>query len=463
MTDATFLPGQVIDLDISGYSSEGEGVGRRDNVVFFVPGAVAGEKVRARVRERRKNFYRAACQDVILGSAERRPPPCPSFGRCGGCGIQHLSYEEQLRFKRTRISDAVERIGRLDPLLVRPVTGLADPWRYRNKVTFHVTEERGRTVPGLLRADSHHVIPVEDCLLADPAAVPLAARALTAVASRHGSALGLVERIMVRTGWATGERMTVLYTTPGAPPLSADVGAAIVSGNASVTNVTQIGLPRPGSKTAPPRLLCGRGYITEKLRGIAFRISAESFFQVNTRQAEALYAAAVAAAAPGREDRILDAYCGLGGFALCCAPRAAEVLGIERDRRMVRLAGETAARNGIANARFIRGDLEKGPARDWPPLDRYSTLIIDPPRRGLDRRFIASCARLPLRTIIYASCDPGTLARDCRRLADVGFSVREIIPFDMFPQTVHVECLACLERGSPGEARPLDAHNAAPR
>jgi 23S rRNA (uracil1939-C5)-methyltransferase len=460
MTNGTFSPGQELELEITGYASEGEGVGKRSGGVFFVPGAARGERIRARVTAGRKSPYRAVLLDILEPSPERRDPPCPYFGACGGCQLQHLSYTEQLRFKETRVRDAMERIGRLAGVTIAPIRGMDDPWRYRNKVTFAIAngspfadngpsadggpEATGIPAPGFFAGGSRRVIPVTDCLLADPSAVPIARRALELVHLRLGGP-GPVTSIMVRTAFAAGERLAVIHTEDRPLPRAAEIAEALIAFDTSLAGVYQARTEHGERPAAGYHLITGRPAITEKLSALSFPLTPDSFFQINTRQAEALYTTAANSLLPAAGARVIDAYCGVGGFALMAAARAVDVLGIERERGMVERARAIARANGIAHARFAVGDLETGRGVDPRALALCTTLIVDPPRRGLEARFIASCRQPALQRIIYASCDPGTLARDCRRFAERGFAVREIIPFDMFPHTSQVECLALLE------------------
>jgi 23S rRNA (uracil1939-C5)-methyltransferase len=445
MEAGRFTIGQEIELDIEGYTSEGEGVGRLAGAVCFVTGALAGEKVRARVTAVARKFYRAGLAAVLENAPARRRPACPLFGECGGCRLQHIAYPEQLRLKENRVRDALERIGGMGGDIVRPVRGMDDPWRYRNKVTFTAGEDNGRPILGFLRDGSRRVVDVPDCLLADKAAAPLARAAFEFCRGAGDRGVG---RVTVRKNFSAGSVLIVIET--GAPLAhgreTAERLRAADGAVAGVVNAVRGG----GNGRTRYVLLSGEDRITETLAGIDFSVSAGAFFQVNPRQAEALYARAAGLVPAGTGVRVLDAYCGAGGFALFLARRAGSVLGVESNAAAVRDAADNARRNRFSNVRFMVGDLEKSPPLAARELTDCTDLMVDPPRRGLSPRFMAECAKSSVRRIIYASCDPATLARDCRSLAEKGFLATEITPFDMFPQTAHVESLALLERRQPG-------------
>ncbi|MBN2353386.1 MAG: 23S rRNA (uracil(1939)-C(5))-methyltransferase RlmD [Spirochaetales bacterium] len=443
MSAKRYPVGQEIELIIDGYASEGDGVGRSSGAVFFVPGALAGERIKARITEARKNFYRARLTWIEESAPGRRTPPCPLYGECGGCRLQHLSYPEQLVFKERRVRDALERLGGMSPDIVRPIRGMTDPWRYRNKVTFTAGYEKEAPVLGFLRQASRRPVDVPDCLLADEAACDIA-RAFFRL-SRE-SANGRLTRIVVRHSLASGEYLAVIETKERPLERGKRIAERLMDGRPVLAGVVNAIAPAATGRRVRYAPVAGADTITETLSGIDFTISAGTFFQVNSRQAEALYGRASELVPDGRTARVLDAYCGAGGFALFLARRAESVIGIESDPAAVRDAAENARRNGFANVRFTTGNLEADIGLSPADLRTLTDLVVDPPRRGLGRRFIEECARSSVRRIIYASCDPATLARDCRLLRDKGFTPREVTPFDLFPQTPHVESLALLER-----------------
>ena len=376
MNETRFDIGREVELAIDGYTSEGDGVGRSAGAVFFVPGALAGERVRARVTEARKNFYRAEAIAFAAGAPARRTPPCPLFGECGGCRLQHMAYPEQLVFKEKRVRDALERIGGIPGERVAPIRGMENPWRYRNKATFTAGEKDGRPILGFLREGSREVIDVGDCLLADESAGRVA-RAARQLGLQAGG--GRVARVTVRTAASSGRRLVVIETAERPLVRGIEIAERLLAAEPSVAGVVgAVRAAKPGGRERYA-LLAGAGGITETLSGIAFWISAGTFFQVNSRQAEALYgrAAELAGNRPGA--RVLDAYCGAGGFALFLARRAESVLGVESDAEAVRDAAENARRNGFANVRFAVGDLEKRFDRLSGSFPNITDVVVDPP------------------------------------------------------------------------------------
>ena len=405
----------IIELKIDTMAHGGEALGRHEGKVVFVRGAIPGEVVRARVVEERKRWSRAELLHVLDVSPHRVDPPCPYFGICGGCHWQHVDDEAQLAYKQQIVTDQLQRIGHLGSPPVRPAIGLAEPWFYRNHVQFAV-HASGQL--GFQAARSHEVVPVERCMLLHPYLDELHA------------ALDLewpeLRRLSLRAGIHTGERMVVFETAEDqVPELEVDLAVSCVLRLSDGTDLS----------------LIGRGAYEEALRGRRFRISAGSFFQVNTAQAEALLDVVQAYVEPSAGDLLLDLYCGVGTLGLSLRDQVGRVIGVEVHPAAV--ADARANAEGVDGAVFLEGE-----ARTILPnlQERVSKAIVDPPRQGCRPEVIAALLHLAPSRLVYVSCDPTTLARNGASLADGGYELVEVQPIDMFPQTYHIETVSLWRR-----------------
>ncbi|MDR2615977.1 MAG: 23S rRNA (uracil(1939)-C(5))-methyltransferase RlmD, partial [Oscillospiraceae bacterium] len=444
----------ILTLTIEGYTSSGDGVARSDGRVVFVRRAIFGETVSARVLRVSSSAVYARIESILEASPERREPACPHFGRCGGCDFLHMSYDEELRCKLRRVTDALRRIGGAD---IQPSAILPSPAaeRYRNKAIFEVgSAADGRAVTGFYRERSHDIVPVEDCLIQSPSALRAAAavrewmdlsrsdfsRAPRLDFSRD--ARSPVRHIFFREG-RCGAQIAVV--TRGAElPRRDYLVAALRERVPETVGVLQI-VNRSESNTALAgelKLLYGSEYLEDALCGLTFRLSPRAFYQVNRPQAENLYSEAIRLAALEKTDAALDLYCGAGTITLALAGRAGQVYGAEISPDAIADARVNAALNGVTNAQFTEGDAGEAARSLEHSGVRPDVVVVDPPRKGLAPDVVDTIARLAPRRVVYISCDPATLARDIRRFAESGYSAVHARAFDMFPRCAHVETAA---------------------
>ena len=402
-----------IRLHLDDMAYGGAAVGRHEGKAIFVPGGIAGEDVLAEIVESKPRYARARLVQVLTPSPERVAPPCPAFGHCGGCQWQHIAYGAQLRFKREIVTGQLRRIGKIADPPVRPVIGMENPWSYRNNMQF-VVDDAGHLC--LLAMGSQRPVPIGDCRLLCPE--------LEEVFQELELDFPALQGVTLRAGQRTGEQMVVLETANAEPPeLQVDRPLSCV-----------LLLP-DGSGAA----LIGSTHLHEEVGGRRLRISAGSFFQVNTRQAEELLRLVRTYAAVEPDQMVLDAYGGVGTFGLALAERARHVVIVEANPSAVTDAEENA--RGLNNVTLIEGDL----ADVLPTLmEPFAVAIVDPPRAGMGARALAALAEKHPVRIVYVSCDPATLARDLRYLLERGYQLQEVQPIDMFPQTYHVESVALL-------------------
>ncbi len=440
--------------DIIGIGHEGEGVGRVDGFTLFIQGALPGEKVRAKVLKLKKQFGYAKLLEVLVPSADRVEPPCAVYKQCGGCQLQHLSYEGQLVWKRQSVVDSLERIGKLnmDGITVHPTLGMSDPWNYRNKAQVPLGNSEGGLVAGFYATGSHRIIDMKECLIQhdDTNAIVQEVRRIagrlgvTAYDEERG--LGLLRHVMVRVGFSIREIMVVLVVNGDKLPHERELIEGIV---AVVPGVASICMNVNREKTnvifgRKTKVLWGAEVIYDSIGDVRFAISAGSFYQVNPVQTEVLYGKALAYAELTGEETVIDAYCGIGTISLFLAQQAKQVYGVEIVPEAIEDARKNAELNGISNVEFVVGAAEEVMPRWQEQGVRGDVVVVDPPRKGCDQALLDAIIAMQPERVVYVSCNPATLARDLRVLEDGGYRTVEVQPVDMFPHTTHIESVCSL-------------------
>lgn len=447
--------GDQVPLSIHGLSHEGEGVGRYQDFTIFVPGAVPGDQVLAKVISIKPSYGRALPIQITQPAENRIIPACPVYADCGACQLQHLDYQAQLDHKRQWVIDALTRIGKLGNVSVRPTLPMSLPWRYRNKAQFPVGQANGRIVAGCFRQRTHKVVDVADCLIQHPLN-NLVLQRVKQLADRFNlttydetTGKGLLRHVLVRVGFHTGEALAVLVTSGEPFPAKAELVAELMRQVPQLVGVVQnINQRRTNVILGDQTLtIAGRGYLVDELAGLKFQISARSFFQVNPLQTEVLYRTAVQYAGLTGKETVIDAYCGIGTISLFLASHAKEVIGVEVVAAAIADAKRNAELNKIDNVRFLVGEAEK--VIPWLYQSsglRAEVIVVDPPRAGCDQRLLSTIAAMQPERVVYVSCNPSTLARDLAYLSQRGFHVCEVQPVDMFPHTTHVEAVVLMSR-----------------
>jgi 23S rRNA (uracil1939-C5)-methyltransferase len=405
---------EELALDLEDMAHGGDAVGRHQGKVVFVPFGIPGESVRVAITRDSKRFAHARLLEVLSPSPQRVSPPCPYFGTCGGCQWQHIRYETQLDYKRSIVQAQLQRIAGIGDAAVKATIGMSEPWHYRNHAQFSVSHD-GQL--GFMASGSHRVVPIERCLLM----LPLLEEMYEAL---DVELTGLA-RLTLRAGIGTGDQMIVFeMDADQLPELEVEIPVSCVALWPDGTAIT----------------LIGSGHIMERLAGHTFRVSASSFFQVNTHQTEQLVSVVSAYLSPSPDDVLVDAYCGVGTFGVALAAQVAQVIGIENNAASSADAQANAADQ--ANSTFIEGPAEKV----LPTLQNLESplVVLDPPRTGLASEALSAVVDLAPARIVYVSCDPATLARDVGKFVASGYDLHAVQPIDMFPQTYHIECVALL-------------------
>lgn len=434
-------------LRIEGYGSAGEGVARLEGQAVFVKGALAGEVCQVQLLKVGKSAAWGRVTQVLTPVPGRQSPDCPRYPRCGGCQLRHMTYAEELRFKRQKVQDALQRIGGWTGR-VEKIHGAEAPDRYRNKIQFPVAD--GPRV-GFFRARSHEVIDAEDCLLQPLAATRLREAfklwmeryQVPAYDERvHG---GLIRHFYVRVNRRGQSLCAVIANGTDLPHqeelvqalrrAEPDLAGVVLSVNQEKTNVIL-------GKTH--RCLWGRDYLEDTLCGLTFRLSVPSFYQVNREQAEVLYGRALAFAGLTGRETVLDLYCGIGTITLVMARQAGRAIGAEVIPAAVEDAKANAARNEVTNAEFLCADAAQAAQTLADRGLRPDVICVDPPRKGLAPAVIDAIVQMAPQRLVYVSCDPATLARDVKRMEEQGYVLQRAEAVDLFPRTAHVETVCQL-------------------
>jgi 23S rRNA (uracil1939-C5)-methyltransferase len=448
-------PGDRIVVTIKRIGINGEGVGYYKRKAVFVPGALPGEVVKASVTGAEPNRLTAGVVEIEKRSPHRVKPPCPVYDRCGGCQLQHMDYAGQLAAKEELVREAFARYAGLEgeALPLRPIIGMDDPWRYRNKAQLQAGRTPGgKLALGLYEPGSRRLVDIAGCAVQHPAVTEAAGR-IRRLIERAGVPVGngpdgALRTVVLRVAPETGELQLVLVASaesfPGRDRLVGAIRRELPQVTSIAVNVNRGGSPLVfGERT---RLIRGKPDLETQLGELRFKLSPRAFFQLNPEQTVKLYDLAREAAALTGRETVVDAYCGTGTIALWLAPYAREVRGIETIREAVDDAERNAKLNGIANARFYVGRAEELLPR-WVKLGfRPDVIVVDPPRTGCDAALLRTVADVKPSRFVYVSCNPATLAKDCRVLLDAGYRIEWTQPVDMFPQTAHVECCVSLIR-----------------
>ncbi|MBS0654303.1 MAG: 23S rRNA (uracil(1939)-C(5))-methyltransferase RlmD [Verrucomicrobia bacterium] len=442
---------QTFSLKIDAIGSSGEGIGRLEGYTLFVDGALPGEQVHVRCIEAQKNYGRAELLHILEASPDRVKPPCPLFGTCGGCQLMHLSYQKQLETKRQRVIDALQRIGKITEVEVPPCLPSPSPLSYRNKIQLPVKNNPEGLAFGLYAKGSHDLVEVSSCLIHCPMGEEIY-REVRRLTTKSGIAAydpltgeGDLRHLLIKSAKVTGQALVIFVTASSKQGRWTALAEQIMAACPQVKGVVQAVNKQKGNRILGQQfhLLAGAGHIHERLGDLTFKVSPASFFQVNPEQAVLLYAKALAFAELEGSETVLDAYCGVGTLSLFFAKQAKSVLGVESVPEAIEDAKENALLNNIHNVSFVCAQAE----HYCRALSAIDVAILNPPRKGCDELLLKELKRLRPKTIVYISCDPGTLARDLGLLRDFGYEVEKVQPFDMFPQTAHVECVVKLKLG----------------
>lgn len=441
-----------IDVIVEDLTHDGAGVAKVDGYPLFVPNTLPGEKAKIKVIKVNKGYGFGKLIEIYEESPYRVKPSCLIYKECGGCQLQHVSYEGQLKAKEKQVRDVLERIGKLGNVKVHPVLGMQNPWRYRNKAQVPIGEQEGGLIGGFYQQRSHQIINMKECIIQQEKNDEVVQTVID-ICSRYGvhaykeeKNKGDLRHIMARYGLVTGEVMVVLVTRTADLPHKNKIIEDIISQIQGVKSIVQNVNPKKtnvifGEET---KLLWGEEVIYDFIGDIKFAISARSFYQVNPEQTKVLYEKALEYANLTGGENVIDAYCGIGTISLFLAKKAKKVFGVEIVPEAIEDAKRNAELNSISNAEFAVGEAEVVIPRWFEEGNAADVLVVDPPRKGCDEALLQTIIDMKPKKVVYVSCNAGTLARDLRILEDGGYKTVEVQPVDMFPQTMHVECVSQL-------------------
>lgn len=446
---------QEFTVSIEDMSEDGAGIGKLDGYIWFIKDAVIGDVVRARAMKMKKNYGFARLMEILTPSAARVEPRCPVARQCGGCQLQAMSYEEQLKFKERKVKNHLLRIGKFreDEIHMLPIMGMEEPWRYRNKAQFPFgMDKNANIVAGFYAGRTHDIIECGDCLLGVEENKDIL-DIIKGFMRDHNirpydetAHKGLVRHVLIRKGFHSGELMVCLVINGKDIPLKEQ----LVEELCRIKGMTSISYSINREKTNVIMgkeivNLYGPGYITDNIGNVTYQISPLSFYQVNPVQTEKLYGTALEYAGLTGNETVWDLYCGIGTISLFLAQNAKKVYGVEIVPQAIEDARRNAALNHITNAEFFTGKAEKVLPEQYAKNKVYAdVIVVDPPRKGCDQVCLDTILKMAPKRVVYVSCDSSTLARDLRYLADGGYEVEKVRCCDMFGQSCHVETVVLL-------------------
>ena len=479
----SYVKNQVVVVQIEDMGVDGEGIGKVDGYTLFVKDALVGDLVEARIIKPKKNYAFARLERILEPSVDRVEPVCPYHRQCGGCQIQALSYEAQLRYKENKVRNNLIHIGKFESELIDSIMDLMigmqekdtcvtnskgellQGFHYRNKAQFPVgCDKDGNLITGFYAGRTHNIISNTDCALGLPMNQAILEAVLSYMRKCHVTAYdetagtGLVRHVLIREGFRTGEVMVCLVINGKMIPkgeLLVDQLKKAVDEKTSPYKLTSVSLNHNqettnvilGNQTV---VLWGQPYITDYIKDVVFQISPQSFFQVNPIQTEKLYNKALEYAQLTGKEIVWDLYCGIGTISLFVAKQAKQVYGVEIIPQAIEDAKNNARLNHITNAEFYVGKAEEVLPDFYEKAARTATpatcdvIIVDPPRKGCDEICLNTMLKMQPDRIVYVSCDSATLARDLRILCDGGYELKKVQAVDQFGQTVHVETVVLL-------------------
>ena len=441
------VTGKCVDL-----SFEGKGVVKLSYGTVFVDGLFPGEEAEIEIQYKRAGSYFGKVHRLIKKSEDRIQPLCGVCTACGGCQFQQYAYAAQLRYKQNKVKDAFRRHLKKD-VEVKDTLGMVNPYEYRNKIQVPIGRDpHGKIVSGFYRSGTHKIIPIDKCYIENPKASKIITEFKKLIKDFHyepyneDTGYGLFRHILIRTSYHYEDVMVTLVTTRDEfkgknnfvrelVKRCPNIKCIVQNINSRDTNVIL------GEKE---RILYGSGQIRDSILGVEFLISSKSFYQVNPEQVEVLYSKAIEYADIQKDEEVLDAYCGIGTIGLIASKYAKHVIGVEIVKDAIVDAKKNARLNKIENVDFICDDASKAFARLLDEKHNITTVMVDPPRKGLDEKFVQTLLELKPKKIVYISCEPETLARDIALLSD-HYEIKKVQPVDMFPMTFHVESVVLLK------------------
>lgn len=443
----------IISLEIIDINHDCMGVGKCDNMVFFVPNTAVGDVIEAKILKLNKTYGYAKLINILTPSKTRTEIDCPVYEKCGGCSLRHIKYEDELKIKQNWVYENMKRIGGIE-LNNLPIIASEEVDFYRNKAQYPVANENGELFAGFYASRSHRIINCQNCKLQPEFFSDITATVLD-FAKKYNLSIynevtgqGVLRHIYIRYGKESGEVMVCLVCTKNKIhqidklvqkliALPINIVSIVLNVNSENTNVIL------GNKT---QVLYGKDGITDIMCGVKVDISSQAFYQVNKKAAEDLYNKAFEMAEFKGDENVVELYCGAGTISLAMASKVNKVTAVEIIPQAIENAKENAAKNNITNVDFICADASKAAADFQESGEKCDAVFVDPPRKGCDNEVLNSICKIAPEKIVYISCNSSTLARDCKILSEQGYTVTKACCVDLFPRTAHIESVILLTK-----------------
>ena len=447
--------GDVVKVNVVDIGSKGEGICKYNDFTIFVQGVVPGDILETEIVLKKKNYANGKIVKILEKSEIRQIPDCEHFDICGGCQIQNIKYDEQLKYKTNKVKNAITRIGKIENVEVYDTIGMEEPYEYRNKGQFPIKLVNNKIQIGFYKVGTHDVVNLDKCIIQEKISNKVLAAVREVINENKISAYnekshkGILRHVVIRTAYHTKDTMVILVTNGrDLPHIGKFINKLkeIPEVKSLIQNVNkQRGNTILGLKNYT---LYGSNFIVDDIKGISFEISPSSFFQINSKQTEILYETALEYADLKGDETVFDLYSGIGTISLFLAKKAKKVYGVEIVTQAIRDAKRNAKNNYIENVEFLKGKAEEIIPKIYENGIKADVVVLDPPRKGCDNRLLEVIIKMEPKKIVYVSCKPSTLARDLKYFIEHGYEVQKIQPVDMFPHSTHVETVCLLTNNS---------------
>lgn len=446
--------GEKYTVEIIDIGESGEGIGKIDGFTVFVEGGIPDDKVVIEAIKVKKNYAMGRIVEIKERSPHRVNPVCPVEKDCGGCQIQNINYAKQLEIKKNKVESSIERIGKLEGILIHDTLGMDIPFNYRNKAQFPVGKEKGQSLIGFYKKGTHHIVDLDSCKIQHSINDKIVKLFKNFIEKNKVSIYdkktgkGILRHILTRVSYASGDLMVVIITNGTKLPFRDEIVRVLTKEIPEIKSIIQ----NVNSKKTniilgrECKILYGQDKIVDYIGDLKFEISPLSFFQVNSFQTKILYDKALEYAGLSGNETVFDIYCGIGSISLFLAQKAKKVYGIEVIDAAIRDAENNARLNNMDNTEFFVGKAEELVPKLYKKGLKADVVVVDPPRKGCEKVVLETIAMMNPERIVYVSCKPSTLARDLKILDELGYRTVEIQPVDMFPHTTHVETVALIEK-----------------
>ncbi len=442
---------KLYDVQITGITHEGLGVAKIDNFPIFIKNSLPGESISVKLIAIKKNYAIGKVIDIYKENEFRVEPRCPIYKECGGCNLQHLSYFGQLKIKTDLVKETLKRIGKID-VDVHDCIGMENSWKYRNKTQVPFGLNDNQVIAGFYKENTHDIIDMMECQIQDKTTddiinyMKIISMKYDLTPYNEEYHTGNLRHVIVRKGYVTNEYMVTLVTKEKKINNKELIINELITKFPMIKSIVHNINPDKTNTIMGEKqeILYGEEYIYDYIGDVKFAISSRSFYQINPLQTKKLYDKVLEYANLSGKEIIIDAYCGIGTIGLYLSKKAKALYGVEIVPDAVKDAKLNARLNNFTNAHYEVGKAEEV-IKKWQEENINADLIVvDPPRKGCDKKLLDTIIEMKIPRIIYVSCDPATLARDLNILSDNNYNILEVQPVDMFPHTMHVECVVLM-------------------